>query len=201
MITIFHGENTSLSKKKLQEKISKIDSRWIDGSNLNINTASNLLEVNDLFGNTKTIVISNYFNIKSRDLSQISTIIKNKSTDIDIYMWQSKKLTLNQIKMFPDASVHCFNKSNSVFDCIYSLKPGNTNQFIVHYQNVVEDNMFDLFLYLVKKEVKKKISNPKYKKTYLSLIELDLLNKTGKLAIKKETALKRTLLPITKKNL
>ena len=198
MIVIFHGENISLSKTKLQEVLFNKETVWIEGNNIKVDTVSNLFGEEDLFGRTKTIVISNYFNISASVLSSINKLIINKSRKGDIYIWQNKRLNTNQIKTFPNASIQYFKKTNSIYSCLHSIKTGNANQFVNLYQRVLEDNLFDLFLYLVKKELRKKTGDLRYKKTYLNLIELDLLNKSGKLTIKKETALKRTLLPLTK---
>lgn len=191
MIYIYHGDDIVLSKKEL---LSNSTSPIIyDAKNTNI-FLSDLL----LFNKKQDVVIMNFFsiglNLQSILLAQIKLIDKT----CKVHLWESKKISQSLSTTFPSAKIFFFKKDNTLYKCLNSIKANNFNQFKIMYEKVISENQFDLFLYLSRKEIRKKVSYTNYKKVYIKLIELDFLNKSGILNITKEIALYRTLSTLVK---
>jgi hypothetical protein len=206
MVYIFHGDNQLTSRKALssfldQKKdfdILRIDSKEIDLDKINGFTNST-----SLFSSQKIIVFLNFFSIPKTILDKILKILKNNDT-LDIIVWQNKKLTITQLKKFPQAKTQLFNLDKKMFDCLNSIYPKNLSKFLPLYHQVLDQEPFELFLFWVKLTLRKqltgfsKFSPEIIKKTYLQTIELDYQSKTGQLTIPKEMALERIFINLLK---
>jgi hypothetical protein len=137
------------------------------------------------------------FSIPKATLDKLLAIIK--TSDIDITIWQDKTLTLTQLKTFPKATVRLAKLDNKLFQCLNTIRPGNLKRFLESYDKV-DKAMYDLFLYLIKGNIRKQLIGPSnfnpqnLKAAYLQLIELDYQNKSGQLTISKEIALQRIMI-------
>jgi len=197
---IFHGDDPNDSRQKFlkhlndnqKSEILRIDSKQIDLDKIN-----NFLNGASLFGDQKILAISNLYSINKTNLDKLIHIIQ--TSNIDTVVWQDKTLTSIQLKMFPKATIYFSKLDNKLFQCLNTIKPGNLKKFINLYDKINENNMFDLFLYLLKNNIRKQMvgssnfSSQKLKATYLQLIELDYQNKSGQLTISKEIALQRII--------
>ncbi len=205
MIIIFHGDNLEASRtalnivldKKKNEEILRLDQKQIDVEKINL-----FLSSKDLFGQTKNIVLSNYFSLTKPIFDKVTKLIN--ASDVDAYIWQDKTLTQAQLKSFPQAKINLFRADNVLYSCLNNVKPKNLSLFLPKYDQVIDKGLYDLFLYLLKGNIRRQLQtfskfNPEnLKKIYLQLIELDYQNKNGQLSIPKEIALKRILTNLLK---
>jgi len=201
MIQVFHGDNQLASKNALDSylaskpnvQIYRYNSKDIDPNTLNL-----VLNSTSLLDDTKIIVISNFFSITKSTLDKLTPLLKQ--TTIDIAIWQDKLLTVTQLKIFPTIKNNQFKADNIVFKCLNSITPKNTTNFNLTYQKVINENMFDLFLYLIKGSFRRQLTSyskfplPQLKKSYLQIIELEYLYKSGQLPLSKDIALERIIL-------
>lgn len=206
MIYIFHGDNQFDSRSAFTQQLDQYqdaDLLRFDQKNITSETVSQFLQSNSLFGNKKVLVISNLFSVTKSSLDKIIKTI-NTSSDIDVLIWQDKKLNPTQLKSFPQVKIQGFSLDNHLFACLNSIKPKNLKAFIPLYQKVVQQNLYDLFLYLLKSNIRKQLTSYSrfnaaiLKRTYLQLIELDFQNKSGQLAVDKESALERIIINLIK---
>lgn len=200
MIYIFHGTDVYKSSKLLEETLVKsglknilrLDEKSADHISINgfLNTVS-------MFEDKKALVISNAFSIIKSKLEKIIPIIS--TSDHLIILFHPKKATATQLKSFPKAQVFESKIADFIFLCAYSIKPGNINQFLSFYQKAIDQNAFELLLYLIKNNLRKQLAtyskfNPDtLKKSYLSILEMEYQYKSGQLSIDKEIALERVL--------
>lgn len=205
MIQIFHGDNLEASRNAINnfvdnlkdKQVLRLDNKEVDPEKINL-----FINSSDMFGGEKAIVFSNFFSISKPILEKIIKLV-NQSI-IDIYIWQDKTITAVQLKSFPQAKVNFFRADNLLYGCLNDIKPKNIRSFFPKYDKIIEDGLYDLFLYLLKGNIRRqlqtfsKFSTDNLKKTYLHLIELDYQNKTGQLSIPKEIALKRILVNLLK---
>lgn len=203
MIYIFHGDNLKESRQALNSKLEKLKDHQItrlDHKDINLDNLNNLLHGDSLFSEKKALFISNFFSITKATQDKLVKIFTSKFEDqFNIYIWQDRKLTPSQLKIFPQAENYFFKADEQLFTCLYSIKPQNTQNFLKLYQQIIDSQLYDLFLYFVKNSLRKqlitysKFDQTSLKKAYLNLIELDFQNKTGKLNIAKEIALQRII--------
>ena len=201
MLYILHGDNqkdSRLALNKLIDDFHHTNVLRLDYKQANLETINNFLQGTSLFSSSKTLLIDNFFS-GTKDRNKLVALIKKSSSNSNIILWQTKKLTPSQIKLFPQAKIQLFTLPNFLWGCINAVSPGNLKNFLQLYQKIIDQNLYDLFLYLLKNHLRKQITaysrfpQPKLIKTYLQLIELDYQNKSGQLATPKEIALERII--------
>lgn len=206
MIYIFHGDNQKDSREFLNSSLDKFkDSNVLrlDNKESEPDLVNNFINGTSLFAAKKILVISNFFSIPKTNLDKIIKSIKSNE-EIDIFIWQDKTLTATQLKTFPKANVKLFRLDNKLFACLNSIRPHNIKNFVPLFEDVIKLNLYDLFLYLLKNNLRKQLTTYSrfdtelLKKSYLQMIELDYQNKTGELRIAKELALQRIIINLIK---
>jgi len=203
MITIFHGDNPSESRQaflQFKNQFTDKDLLHLDSKSIDLNQVNNFLNGGSLFAGTKILAVDNFFSITKSTLDKIIKLIDPKS--VDIILWQDKTLSAVQTKIFPKAKYLSFKADSRIFACLSSIKPGNLDSFNRQYDRIVDNDLFDLFLYLLKSQLRRQLqSYSKYspaliQKIYLQTIELEFQYKSGQLSLPKDLALKRVLLPL-----
>jgi len=206
MIYIFHGDNQFDSRQalnKLLEQYTQYDQLKTDSKNVDLDRVNLFLQSSSLFAEKKVLIIENFFSTNKSILDKLIKVVKN-SNDIDLIIWQDKALNATQLKTFPQSKVQLFALSNKLFGCLNAVRPKNLNGFIPLYKEVLKMGLYDLFLYLIKGNLRRqlttysKFDQTKVKNSYLQLIELDYQNKSGQLSIPKEIALERIVMNLIK---
>lgn len=200
MITIFHGDDQVKSREAFLAVTT--NSFKLDSKSINLDQINNYLNEGSLFSDTKSIAISNYFSISKANLDKLTKFLYQ--TKVDVFLWQDKGLNATQTKLFSGAKIVNFRADNNLFACLNTLKPKNATKFMALYDKVIDNNLFDLFLYLLKGNFRRQLQissvfdSKVIKRTYLQLIELEFQSKSGQLSLPKELALKRVVLPLLK---
>ena len=206
MIYIFHGDNQFDSRQalnKLLEQYTQYDQLKTDSKNIDLDRVNLFLQSSSLFAEKKVLIIENFFSANKSIIDKLIKVVKD-SNDIDLIIWQDKALNATQLKTFPQSKVQLFALSNKLFGCLNAVRPKNLNGFIPLYKEVLKIGLYDLFLYLIKGNLRRqlttysKFDQTKVKNSYLQLIELDYQNKSGQLSIPKEIALERIVMNLIK---
>jgi hypothetical protein len=201
MLTVLHGDNQQLSRQKLNQLLGSFSNHQIlrlEGKEITKEKVDQFLNYQSLYSEPKFLVLDRFFSLNKSQIESILPIL-NSSTD-QIIIWHDKKLTALQLKLLPKAKTQHFALDNVLFKCLYAIKPRNHRQLLPLLHEVFQTNPPELFLFLLKAHLRRQlITSSRFdvsllKKTYLQLIELDYLNKTGKLTISKELAIERTIL-------
>lgn len=205
MIMIFHGDNISASQSAIDQFVFsktnyltyRFDSKEIDPNNINL-----ILNSTSLLQDKKLIIFTNLFSAPKATLDKLISILN--STSEDICIWQDKVLTITQLKIFPQAKVNLSKRDNFLYKSLNSIIPKNSAAFCRTYQKVIDENMFDLYLYLLKGNLRRQLSTfskfptGQLQKSYLQIIELEYLYKSGQLTLSKDIALQRIILNLIK---
>ena len=203
MIFIFHGDNVKASRLSLNQALQRFknsDILRLNQKEIEIGLINNFLNSPSLINLKKILVLSNFFSLHPSTRTKIAAILKNHPPDCQVVIWHNKTLTATQLKTFPSARTQCFPLSKILFTCLSAIKPKNVQILIPLYQQLLQKEPYDLFLYLLKNNLRKQLqtysalNKNKLKNTYLHLIELDYKNKTGKLSISKEITLERIII-------
>ena len=205
MIYIFHGDDVEKSRHTLNSATDQIKNTSflrLDVKEVDLEKVNLFLNNRGLFNETKALVLYNPFSLNKAIFDKLIPLINISS--YDIYFWQDKNLTLAQLKNFSGAKIQQFRADNALYTCLNSVKPRNLRNFCRHYDQVIKKNLYDLFLYLLKNNLRRQLATSSsfnqesLRKIYLQLIELDYQNKTGQLVIPREIALKRILINLLK---
>ncbi|MBU3935675.1 hypothetical protein KJ909_03290 [Patescibacteria group bacterium] len=202
MIYIFHGDNQKESRSALNTLIAtnpEANILRLAYKRASLETINNFLTGTSLLSANKILFIDGFFSIlKARD--KIIKLLNQNQQNTTIILWQSKKLTVTQLKNFPSAKINHFPLPNTLWNCLSAVKPGSLSTFLRLYSDINKQHLYDLFLYLLKNNLRKQIGSfsslpqDKLIKTYLLLIELDYQNKSGQLNTPKEIALERIII-------
>jgi len=204
MVYIFHGDDqfqSRLAFSQLLESFTNCQLYKTEAKSLDLDSINLLFNSTSLFYDQKVIAIGNFFSLNK---SQINQILKHhkKNPSVELLLWQDKKLTQTQIKIFPQAKISYFPINRLLFQALNNLKPNNINRFLDMLSQVLIQEPYDLVLYLFKNSLRKQLTTytqfdiNKLTQAYLSLIELDYQNKTGQLTTPKDIALERIFLKL-----
>jgi len=206
MIHIFHGDDQFASRSAFnnylgQQKKSEI--LHLDSKNSDPDIINNFINSQSLFSISKILTITNFFSITKTNLNKIIDIIK-KSKSLELVIWQNKTITPTQVKTFTNAQIKNFPINKILFSSLNQIKAKNLKNFIPTFRKVLKTEPFELYLYLIKNNLRKQLTSytsfnkELLKKTYLELIEIDYQNKSGQLSIPKELALEQSLYKLLK---
>lgn len=193
MITIFHGDNYSQSRDAVNNYLNDCSGEVfrLDAKSLNINSLANLLTGTSMFGDQKTILISGFFSLPAPSQKKYITLIN--SSNYPLILWADKKLSPTQLKNFQKSKINDFPLSRQMFSFIYGLRPKNTKDFSKKFDQITQNEPFELFFYLLKKQFRTQNT-----KIYLQLIDLEFQIKSGQINQNKELALKNLLVNFIK---
>lgn len=203
MITIFHGDNPTASRIKYLDFIDQsrnYELLHIDSKSVDLDKLNNFINGGSLLPGKKILAIDNFFSIPKTNLDKMLKFLKN--TVIDIVIWQDKLLNVSQLKFFPKSNVYHYNSDKIIQKCLISIKPHNLTNFNTLYNQLIKQDLFDLFLWYLKNHFRKQLltnaifSQKILKKIYLQIIELEFQYKSGQLPLSKEVALMRVIIPL-----
>ena len=206
MIYIFHGDDQNQSRLAFNQALDQkkdYDILRLDYKEINLDTINSFINSQSLFSNPRLIALTNLFSIPKPILDKLLKIIKSNSI-FDIFIWQDKALNVTQTKIFPNSINKFFPLNKKIYLCLNNLQPNNITKFIPLYNQVLQKEPFELFLFFVKLNLRKqlttysKFNQESLKNAYIQTIELDYQSKTGQLTISKEIALERIFINLMK---
>ncbi len=151
MITILHGENISVSRKHYIDLKQKSKAPiTLDGATLTMTDLAQALEGQGLFGETSDIFIEEFFTKRkqSKETEALTMYIQSKNKHHTIVFWESKDLTISQLKSFPKATVQKAEFTKILFSFLDALKPkqGPNALKLFHELITTEDVEFVFFM-------------------------------------------------------
>lgn len=218
MIQLYHGEDVFKSRQQLAkdlEKYSRVDylnKKEIDLESL-VKFSGGLFSAS----NKKALVLENLLSLHKKQLVNIFEQLNKLNTDIDFFIWQGKKLTPAKTKLVKNnnGKVKHFKLPNHLFNFLDQLGQGNLKASLNYYQKALSTHPPELLLFFLERRGKKMylaktdrsllrmpgwqkkklynqigdLSEKRIEDFYLSLIQTDWLNKTGRLGCELENKL------------
>lgn len=138
---ILHGEHELASRQKLIEltaaaKQAGRQIKWLDGKKLSLADLEIATGSDSLFGTPITLVVEQVFaGPKSKRKDELVNWLKNQAqtakttstaaseNSTDIILWETKTLTVTQLKPFATANAQQFKLANAVFSWLDSVSP------------------------------------------------------------------------------
>jgi hypothetical protein len=156
---ILHGDNTILSRQRLQQEIKTFKSKKkgevlrFEGSNLNLTDLQQALESLSLLEKNRLIIIENLFSGRSsREKNNIIAYLK-KSNSVNLIIWEGKKIDGRTLSFFK-SQVLRFDLPLVVFRFLDSLAPDNTVQSINLFHQSLEQNPPELIFHLLSRQIR-----------------------------------------------
>ena len=132
MLTILHGENIIASRDKLVELITQAKDKnktieRLNAEKINPGFLESNLVKQDLFGTERIVVIEELHSLPKSKQKKILIELITKS-EMDIILWEKRKLTPTMTKKFPQAKIFEFKLSKTLFKWLDSLNGDKKNQ-------------------------------------------------------------------------
>lgn len=143
---VIHGENIIKSRDKLmqiidQAKDDNVLVERIPAKDLDLPLLESKLQKTDLFGHSRMIVIEELHSLRrSKKLTAMIELIAK--SDVEICLWEKRKLTAAMLKKLDNAEVFEFKLANSLFTWLDSFSPNNSSKAkqIQLFQKAVAEN-------------------------------------------------------------
>ncbi|HSV94638.1 MAG TPA: hypothetical protein VLH94_01495 [Spirochaetia bacterium] len=149
---ILHGEDANKSYSRLMVIIDDFKSRQTeiviqDAQELDITYLRQEIGSSGLFGSSKCFVIKNLLSsTKSKNNDNLINVL-TQNTDHEIILWENKGLTATALKKFPQAKVESFSISPVIFKFLDSLRPKNTKNILLSWNNLLKEGTEPEFIF------------------------------------------------------
>lgn len=132
MLTIIHGENITASRDKLVELITQTKDKnksieRLEVKKVNPGILESKLVKQDLFG-TEIILIIEELHSLPRSKQKEALIELIAKSEVEVILWEKRKLTPTMLKKFPQAKNVEFKLSNALFNWLDSLGGNGKNK-------------------------------------------------------------------------
>jgi hypothetical protein len=146
-MVIFHGENTVLSRQRLNQLIEKFKGEVVklEGEKLTFTEFQQAVESKSIFGPDKLVVIFGLFTRKPSREKQALLDYCQKENPQNLIVWEEKKIDQKILEKFRGAKIEFFDLPKIIYKFLDSLSPTNKKASLL------------LFHQCLKKEVPEKI--------------------------------------------
>ncbi len=207
MIYLFHGDDNYQSRQKLfsvLKKYHQVDSL----SDSEIDPESLVRLTSGLFNTAnRAIVLNQLFSLSQVKLKKILPLIKELSQEIDVFIWEAKRLPPAKINLLgPKIKTQLFRLPPNLFKFLDNIGQ-NSRTCLNFLEKTFKTHPPELIIYLAEKRLRemllaktapnqlqlagwrrskllsqvKKLALEEIREIYLELIEIDWKNKTGQL--------------------
>lgn len=142
MLQIFHGDNTALSRKLLQDAIAKERQlgrqiQTLEGDKLTPRDLDSTLATANLFSQ-ETLVIENLLSrLRSKDKDACLELLAKYSGDKNVLLWDKKEVTKANLSKLPSVRVSLSKAPTALFSLLESLGPGSAKRSLALLHEVV----------------------------------------------------------------
>ncbi len=158
-MTVLHGENTILSRQRLQDEINAFKTKKkgevlkFEGNNLSLTDLQQALESLSLLETNRLIIIENLFSGRTnKEKGKIIAHLK-KINPKDLIIWEGKKIDGRVLSSW-STSVLRFDLPVIIFRFLDSLAPGNATQAINLFHQSLEQDPPELIFHLLSRQVR-----------------------------------------------
>jgi len=170
---ILHGEDANKSYGRLVSLTEEFKSNQFeiiieDAQTVDITHLRQEIGSSGLFGSLKCFVIKNLLSgTKSKNKDKLIEVL-NQETNHEIILWENKAITATVLKKFSQAKVETFSISPVIFKFLDSLRPNNTSNILIGWNNLTKEGTEAEFVFaMLVRQFKLLIqakSDPKYLK-------------------------------------
>lgn len=159
MITVLHGDSFVASRNHLNQLVSehklKENSETIklQAKQLNLETLTQALESQSLFGNQKLVVIENLLTLpRSKQKDQMIDLVLNNQAE-NLLLWEKKAITSAVKKKLVKARVQEFKAPKVIYSFLDSLKPSTPKISLNFFHQAIAKDAVELIFYLLSRRI------------------------------------------------
>jgi len=158
-MTVLHGENTILSRQRLQDEINAFKTKKkgevlkFEGNNLSLTDLQQALESLSLLEAHRLIIIENLFSGRTNKEKEKIIAHLKKINPENLIIWEGKKIDGRVLSSW-STSVLRFDLPVIIFRFLDSLAPGNATQAINLFHQSLEQDPPELIFHLLSRQVR-----------------------------------------------
>lgn len=157
MLTIVHGEDIVLSRKKLDEIIQ--DNEWserFDAKGFSKSALLDSLSSQDLFVEKKFILLENFSKISKNDkdalIPELAKIVHK--TEITCVVWNEGKIDSRLLNKLDTAHIYCYELPKCYFAFLDTLAPFKSKELIRLHRQLQDTSSAEQLFYSIIKRVR-----------------------------------------------
>ncbi len=157
MITIIHGDDVASSRTFLNEVRQKNpEVTLFNGEDLTVTDLLQIVDGGGLFVSEKIIFIENFYSKKksAKEFESLITIIKDKTLEHDIFLWEGKELDKKSLSLFKHATVKTYKLPQTLFLFLDSLRPRQGENLVLLYQKVITTVEPEMVFFMLIRQVR-----------------------------------------------
>src|SRR5258706_3689633 len=171
---IIHGEDKSLSYKRLMELAENFKAKQIevlihDVNELEITSLRQEISSTNLFGTVKCLIIKNLLSsTKSKSKDQLISLVSTADSQ-EIILYESKELSATALKPFLQAKIENFKVNPLIFKFLDTLRPQNQRQINLGWKKLLEEGIEPEFVFAMLTRQTRLLIQAKSGPSYLKL--------------------------------
>lgn len=164
MIYLLHGDNTALSRTRLNELRSQFSAkeiRTLAGKAVDETSLTQALGSNSLFGNELVVVIEQLFGKLGRKpklIESLASIIRQASSSAEVILWEDKEVGVTVTKSLgKDCRVELFKTPAIIFQFLDGILPQSAKTLLPVYANLIATEAPELVWSMLIKRIRQLI--------------------------------------------
>lgn len=157
MITIIHGDDGASSRNYFisQRQLSS-DAIALNGATVTLNDVVQAVEGQGLFSEGKHIFIEELLSKRkaSKELSNILECLLENQSSNEIFLWESKDLTVKQLSVLKAANVKQFKIAKTIFQFLDAIRPKNAKTMVVLLHRTLQTDEIEFVFYMLERHIR-----------------------------------------------
>lgn len=144
MIVLIHGEDTASSRAYLMG--FKLKFIRLDATSDDLAEMTQVLEGSSLFSESQNVLIENLFSKKTKNLSQIISLINQ--TQVNVYIYETKAVSKSNISKLKGTRSELFEYPKTLFSFLDGIVPDN-RRAIELFRNAIKTTNEEILLFMI----------------------------------------------------
>ena len=153
-MVIFHGENTALSRQRLNELVEKFKGEVVklEGEKLTLTELQQAVESRSIFGPDKLVVVFGFFSRRPSKEKEKLLDYCQKENPQNLIIWEEKEIDGKILGKFKGARIEFFDLPKIIYKFLDSLSPFNKKpSLLLLHQCLKKEAPERIFYYLCRR--------------------------------------------------
>jgi DNA polymerase III delta subunit len=158
-MVIFHGENTALSRQRLNQLIEKFRGEVVklEGEKITLSELQQAVESRSIFGADKLVVIFGLFSRKPSKEKEKLLDYCQKENPQNLIVWEEKKIDGRVLINFKRAKIELFDLPKIIYKFLDSLSPFNKKTSLLLFHQCLKKEVPERIFYFLCRHIEQLI--------------------------------------------
>jgi len=158
-MVIFHGENTALSRQRLNQLIEKFRGEVVklEGEKITLSELQQAVESQSIFGADKLVVIFGLFSRKPSKEKEKLLDYCQKENPQNLIVWEEKKIDGRALISFKKVKIELFDLPKIIYKFLDSLSPFNKKTSLLLFHQCLKKEVPERIFYFLCRHIEQLI--------------------------------------------